>query len=342
MLHALVEHRDDVVKTRTQTINRLHVLLTQLLPAGSPRNLSADHAAQLLRGVRPRSTGPRTLRRLAVELIGEVRHLDRRIATTTTEISAAVTASASTLTELRGRDLTAGKILARVGDITRFRSLAAFASYTGTWHRPDRGVLRGCHTPPALPSRGPPAQLLPAHHGHHPNPTQHPWPGLLPAQTRRWEGPQGSDAMPQKEAIGPGLPPAHARHRQSGGGGPGRTHGGDSDIQRDRLNPYRRPFGEVTSRTRQHRPYNPRLKIYLTQRGAVNERKALSLATVNADVPIGAEVRVIWGEPEGGSRKPTVQPHKQLTVRAIVSPAPYSRAARDSYHSGWRTSNVSV
>jgi transposase len=59
-----------------------------------------------------------TLRRLAAVLIAEVRHLDRRIATATTEISAAVAASATTLTGLRGiGDLTAGKILARVGDI---------------------------------------------------------------------------------------------------------------------------------------------------------------------------------------------------------------------------------
>ncbi len=44
-----------------------------------------------------------------------------------------MTASNSTLTELLGiGDLTAGKVLARVGDITRFRSPAAFASYTGT------------------------------------------------------------------------------------------------------------------------------------------------------------------------------------------------------------------
>jgi hypothetical protein len=35
-LRALVEHRDDVVHTRTQTVNRLHVLLTQLLPGGAP------------------------------------------------------------------------------------------------------------------------------------------------------------------------------------------------------------------------------------------------------------------------------------------------------------------
>ncbi|MDQ4092743.1 MAG: IS110 family transposase, partial [Actinomycetota bacterium] len=32
-LRALVEHRDDLIKTRTQTINRLHRLLTQLIPA---------------------------------------------------------------------------------------------------------------------------------------------------------------------------------------------------------------------------------------------------------------------------------------------------------------------
>jgi transposase len=132
-LRALIEHRDDVVKTRTQTINRLHVLLTRLIPGGARSRLDADTAASLMRTVRPRASGPRTLRRLACELIAEVRHLDRRIATATTEISDALAASGSTLTQLRGiGELTAGKILARVGDINRFRSAAAFASYTGT------------------------------------------------------------------------------------------------------------------------------------------------------------------------------------------------------------------
>jgi vanillate/3-O-methylgallate O-demethylase len=70
---------------------------------------------------------------------------------------------------------------------------------------------------------------------------------------------------------------------------------------------------------------------------SANERKALSLATVNPDVPVGAEVRVMWGEPGGGSRKTTVQPHEQFAVRAIVSPAPYSVVARETYHHGWRT-----
>ncbi|MGY1856924.1 vanillate/3-O-methylgallate O-demethylase [Modestobacter sp. SYSU DS0290] len=68
-----------------------------------------------------------------------------------------------------------------------------------------------------------------------------------------------------------------------------------------------------------------------------NERTALSLATLNPDVPHGAEVRVVWGEPNGGSKKTTVEPHEQIEVRAIVSPAPYTEMARSSYQPGWRT-----
>lgn len=133
-MRALVEHRDDLVKARTQTINRLHVLLTQLLPGGAGRDLSAEAAAQLLRTVRPRTPGRQTLRRLAVDLVAAIRALDRRIATAAGhDISAAVGASQTTLTELRGvGDLGAAKILARAGDVSRFPTAAAFASYTGT------------------------------------------------------------------------------------------------------------------------------------------------------------------------------------------------------------------
>jgi vanillate/3-O-methylgallate O-demethylase len=71
-----------------------------------------------------------------------------------------------------------------------------------------------------------------------------------------------------------------------------------------------------------------------------NERTALSLATVDPDVEIGTEVRVVWGEPGGGSRKATVERHEQFAVRAIVSPAPYSVVARKEYQQGWRTTST--
>jgi vanillate/3-O-methylgallate O-demethylase len=70
---------------------------------------------------------------------------------------------------------------------------------------------------------------------------------------------------------------------------------------------------------------------------SANEKRALSLATVDPQIEIGTEVEVVWGEPDGGSRKMTVDPHDQLTVRAVVSPAPYSVTARQGYAEGWRT-----
>jgi len=69
-----------------------------------------------------------------------------------------------------------------------------------------------------------------------------------------------------------------------------------------------------------------------------NERTALSLATLDPAVEIGSEVKVVWGEPDGGSRKANVERHKLLEVRAIVSPAPYAVVARGEYkETGWRT-----
>ena len=132
-LRAIVEHRDDLVKTRTQTVNRLHVVLTHLIPAGASRDLTAERAAELLRGIRPRDTAGIILRGLAADLVAEIRQLDRRIAKAAAGIQAAVTDSGTTLPDLCGIGaLTAGKILGRVGTINRFRSAAAFAAYTGT------------------------------------------------------------------------------------------------------------------------------------------------------------------------------------------------------------------
>jgi vanillate/3-O-methylgallate O-demethylase len=70
---------------------------------------------------------------------------------------------------------------------------------------------------------------------------------------------------------------------------------------------------------------------------SANEKRALSLATIDPGIEIGTEVQVIWGEPDGGTRKKTVEPHEQLNVRAVVSPVPYSVAARTEYAEGWRT-----
>jgi vanillate/3-O-methylgallate O-demethylase len=71
-----------------------------------------------------------------------------------------------------------------------------------------------------------------------------------------------------------------------------------------------------------------------------NEKAALSLATIDHEIPVGTEIRVVWGEENGGTRKTTVEPHKQIEVRAVVSPIPYSSVARDTYRQGWRTQRI--
>ena len=68
-----------------------------------------------------------------------------------------------------------------------------------------------------------------------------------------------------------------------------------------------------------------------------NERSMLSLGVVDPDIELGNEVTLVWGEEGGGSHKTTVERHKQLEIRAIVSPVPYSEVARQSYAVGWRT-----
>jgi vanillate/3-O-methylgallate O-demethylase len=37
---------------------------------------------------------------------------------------------------------------------------------------------------------------------------------------------------------------------------------------------------------------------------------------------------VVWGEPNGGSRKPSVERHVQTEVWVTVGPAPYAEPAR--------------
>ena len=52
---------------------------------------------------------------------------------------------------------------------------------------------------------------------------------------------------------------------------------------------------------------------------------------------IGNEVTFVWGEENGGTSKPAVERHEQVEIRAIVSPVPYSEAARTAYvDGGWR------
>lgn len=63
-----------------------------------------------------------------------------------------------------------------------------------------------------------------------------------------------------------------------------------------------------------------------------NEKSMISLAVVDvAHAEPGTQVSVVWGEEGGGSKKPTVERHKQVEIRATVAPAPFAEVARVAY-----------
>jgi syringate O-demethylase/vanillate/3-O-methylgallate O-demethylase len=58
----------------------------------------------------------------------------------------------------------------------------------------------------------------------------------------------------------------------------------------------------------------------------------VSLAVVDESAAqVGTELTIVWGEPNGGSQRPTVEAHTQMTVRATVSAWPFSALAQKGY-----------
>jgi len=71
---------------------------------------------------------------------------------------------------------------------------------------------------------------------------------------------------------------------------------------------------------------------------SANEGRMLTLAMMDPDfAEPGTEVTLLWGEPNGGTSKPTVERHVQTEIKAVVAPVPYSEVARDAYAESWRT-----
>jgi vanillate/3-O-methylgallate O-demethylase len=73
-----------------------------------------------------------------------------------------------------------------------------------------------------------------------------------------------------------------------------------------------------------------------------NERKMLSLGFVEEQyAKSGTQLTLVWGEENGGTKKTTVERHKQLELKVVVGPTPYAQQARETYKEGWRTAKAS-
>jgi transposase len=140
-----------------QTVNRLHRLLTELIPGGAnKRDLSALQAKRLLATVRPRTLVGKTMRRMAVEELADLGAVDTKLKAIKKGLRTAVSDRGSHLMELFGiGPAGAARILCDTGDVARFPDRNHFASWTGT---APLDASSGCagHRKPVHPGRAGP------------------------------------------------------------------------------------------------------------------------------------------------------------------------------------------
>jgi transposase len=134
VMRLLVDRRDEVAHLRVQIVNRLHRLLTELVPGGAAkRDLSALQARRILAGIRPRDPAGGTRLRLAMDLVGDLDAVDAKLKTLKAELRIAVRQYGSRLMDLHGiGPAGAARLLVDVATITRFPSKGHFASWNGT------------------------------------------------------------------------------------------------------------------------------------------------------------------------------------------------------------------
>jgi transposase len=101
-LRLLVDRRDQLGRTRTEVVSRLHHLLLELVPGGAKKFLSATQARALLNTVRPRDVVGKTRRWLASELIHELTVIDKKIKIANAELTELVDTTGSRLQDLTG------------------------------------------------------------------------------------------------------------------------------------------------------------------------------------------------------------------------------------------------
>lgn len=126
----LVKHHNDLARWRNKLCCRLHALVGERVPGGIDREVVVTQARSLLE---PDDVAAAERRRQAVELVAEIDRLDSQMRDSRTRITAAVTASGTTLTEIFGvGPIVAGMLIGYTGDPTRFTTAGRFAAYTGT------------------------------------------------------------------------------------------------------------------------------------------------------------------------------------------------------------------
>lgn len=133
VLRLLAKAHLDTGRARSRACCRLHALTAELVAGGIRKELVVSQAETLLADVHPASAAQHQRLELAAELVDDIRMFDAKLARSKTRITAAVAASATTLTDVYGvGPIIAGIVLGYTGDVRRFPTAGHYAAYNGT------------------------------------------------------------------------------------------------------------------------------------------------------------------------------------------------------------------
>jgi transposase len=133
VLRLLAKRHHDLVAARTRAVCRLHTTLCYLAEGHFPKRMTASQAAAILARIRPGDPVSVERKALARDLLAEVRRVDRDLAELLERIRTAVTASATTVTDIFGvGPVVATYLIGHTGDISRFPTAGHYARYNGT------------------------------------------------------------------------------------------------------------------------------------------------------------------------------------------------------------------
>jgi transposase len=150
----LEERRANLAAQLVRVANQLHAVLRVLIPGGAALAITAKAASTMLRSVRPASVCERTRKKLARDLVRDLRTVDSLLSDIEQRMSAALDEHGTRLHQVDGVGaVTAVRLIGRTGHASRFATADAFATYAGVAPievasgDPHRGVSRRCRSP---------------------------------------------------------------------------------------------------------------------------------------------------------------------------------------------------
>ena len=133
VLKLLAKRHRDLGRLRGKAACRIHALLLELEPGGIAQRMNVTRANALLDQVEVDTEMAAHRVGVAREFVADLAHYEAQMKTSKARLRHAVAATSTSLTDIRGVGVvTAAMIIGHVGDVSRFKSAAHFASYNGT------------------------------------------------------------------------------------------------------------------------------------------------------------------------------------------------------------------